>query len=261
VQLDININNEADMSDICYKKNFLKQVIAKIDFAQPLSDLTPESLLAAVDAIKKRFPISEQATGVHQGIQITHEQVQTSKSEFPEWNFHGLERDKSIKINQFFLQVLLTKYKTEEDFKADLIVPISQVISSHPSTLIARTGVRFINIFDFPIIDFNQVGEYFAESISGHLSAFLNPEFCTRSFLINEFLIDNIKLRMQSGFFNPDYPAVIKRHHFVIDIDACIDSPHQIKDVEGYLNEFHRKIQELFESHIKKKLRDEVLNG
>lgn len=63
------------MSTICYKKNFLKQVIAKVDFAQPLSDLTADSLIAAVDAIKKRFPISEQATAYQQGIHITDEQV------------------------------------------------------------------------------------------------------------------------------------------------------------------------------------------
>lgn len=249
------------MSEICYKKNYLKQVIAKVDFAQPLADLTTESLIAAVEAIKKRFPIAEQATAFQQGIEITGEQVKSSKSEFPEWNFHGLDRDKSVKINQHFLQILLTKYKSEVDFKDDLIAPISQVIGSRPTALISRTGVRFINIFDFAIDSFQKTREYFPESISGHISSLLNPEECIRSFLVNEFLIDNIKVRMQSGFFNPDYPAVIKRHHFVIDIDAYIDSPHQIKDVEGYFKEFHTKIQGLFELHITQKLRDEVLNG
>lgn len=249
------------MSEICYTKNFLKQVIAKIDFAQPLSDLNHESIVAVVAEIKKRYPISEQATAFQQGIEITDKEIKSSKTEFPEWNFHGVNREKTLKINQHFLQVLLTKYTSESDFKEDLLTPISQIIGSRPEVLIARTGVRFINIFDFEIDNFAKVKEYFSESISAHLAAVTNPEECVRSILVNEYLLDETKIRMQSGLFNPDYPAIIKRRHFVLDIDAYIDFPHQIRDVDKYFRDFHAKVQSMFESHITQKLRDEVLNG
>jgi len=72
------------MPAICYKKNFLKQVIAKVEFAQPLTDLSDDSLLLTVKEIKTRFPISEQKTGIRQGIEITEKEVTRSKSEFPE---------------------------------------------------------------------------------------------------------------------------------------------------------------------------------
>jgi uncharacterized protein (TIGR04255 family) len=249
------------MTEICYRKNFLKQVIAKVDFTQPLSDLNHESLIAIIAEIKKRFPISEQATGYHQGIEITTQEVKTSKTEFPEWNFHGINRDKSLKINQHFLQVLLTKYTSRSDFEEDLIKPISHIIGSRTDVLIARTGVRFVNVFDFEIDSFQRLKEYFSEAISGHIASIFKPSECVRSFLINEYFSGETKIRMQTGLFNPDYPAVIKRRHFIIDIDAYIDFPHQIRDVAIYFNDFHLKIQDMFESNITQKLRDEVLNG
>lgn len=249
------------MSNICYKKNYLKQVIAKIDFAQPLSDLNHDSIVAIVAEIKKRYPIAEQATAFQQGIEISDKEIKSSKTEFPEWNFHGVNREKTLKINQHFLQVLLTKYTSEADFRDDLLNPISQVIGSRPDVLIARTGVRFINIFDFEIDSFTKIKEYFTESISAHLANIVNPNECVRSMLVNECLIDETRIRMQSGLFNPDYPAIIKRRHFVLDIDAYIDFPHQIRDVDKYFRDFHIKVQSMFESHITQKLRDEVLNG
>ncbi len=249
------------MAKICYKNNFLKQVIVKMEFAQPLSDLTPDSIVSAVAEIKKRFPISEQATGIQQGIEISDVSITSTKSEFPEWNFHGSDRSKSVKINPHFLQILLTKYKSEDDFKDDLVAPIKHIIESRPNTLISRTGVRFVNVFDFDIDSFQKVTEYFTDSISGHIASISNQEACVRTFLINEYIDDEIKIRMQSGFFNPDYPAVIKRRHFVLDIDAYIDFPHTISDVTSYFVRFHKIIQSIFESHITQKLRDEVLNG
>ncbi len=149
------------MSGICYEKNFLKQVIARVDFAQPLTDLTDESLLAAVKEIKGRFPIAEQKTAFKQDVQISEQQVTHSKIEFPEWNFHGADRDKSLTLSQHYLQIVLTKYHSETDFQQDLITPISHIIGTRPSTLISRTGVRFINVFDFDQLSFCFIGFLF----------------------------------------------------------------------------------------------------
>ncbi|OIR17274.1 hypothetical protein GALL_22950 [mine drainage metagenome] len=249
------------MSGICYKKNFLKQVIARVEFAQPLSDLSDSSLLDAVKEIKSRFPIAEQKTAFKQDVQISDQNVTHSKSEFTEWNFHGADRDKSLTLSQHYLQILLTKYHSEDNFQQDLITPISHIIGTRPSTVISRTGIRFINVFDFDGINFNSVAAYFSDYIAAPLEKNKDSMKCTRSFLINEYMEDDIKYRVQTGFFNPDYPAVIKKHHFAIDIDAYIDFPHSISDVGQYFGKFHRIIQTSFESMITDKLRDEVLNA
>jgi uncharacterized protein (TIGR04255 family) len=249
------------MAGECYKKNFIKKVIAKIDFAEPVSLFTPESIAEAVAEIKTRFPISEQATAFHRDIHISKDEVKSSKLEFPQWIFHGEERTKRLSVNQLTIEVLLTKYSSEDDFKNDLIIPISQLLKISHDITIKRTGIRFVNVFDFLIDDFPTASKYFSKSITNHLSVMDEIDKCSRSFLINEFLFEDIRLRVQTGFFNPDYPAIIKRNHFVIDLDAYIDIPHLINDSESYFKILHDKIEEKFEQLITEKLRKEILDG
>lgn len=249
------------MSGKCYKNNFIKKVIAKIDFTNPIDLFTPESISEAVTEIKKRFPISEQKTASLNDIKITDSGVETSKKEFPEWIFHGTDRTKVLKVNQNFIEVLLTKYDSENDFMNDLILPISHLLKINPETTIQRTGIRFVNVFDFPISDFKKAQDYFSSSITGQYSDMTEIENCSRSFMINEFIYDEVKLRAQSGFFNPDYPAPIKRNHFVLDFDAYIDFPHLINNTEPYFKKLHGTIEKKFEELITEKLREDILNG
>lgn len=116
-------------------------------------------------------------------------------------------------------------------------------------------------MFDFKIDNFNNASSYFTKGITAHYSHMENIDKCSRAFMINEFVYDDIKLRVQSGFFNPDYPAIIKRNHFVIDLDAYIDIPHTIGDTENYFSRLHDVIEENFELLITDKLREEILNG
>jgi uncharacterized protein (TIGR04255 family) len=88
----------------------------------------------------------------------------------------------------------------------------------------------------------------------------ISSESCSRNFLVSEYLYDEIKLRMQTGIYNPDYPAKIKKLDFIIDLDAFIDTPHVVHNVESFFDDIHEKIQEKFEECITDKLRG-VLNG
>lgn len=246
----------------CYKKNFVKQVVAQLDFMAPVDVFSRSDFVAGLDEIKKRFPIAEQSQGSRQSIEFGQEGVRSrDSSEFPVWKFNGINRQKTLTLNRHLVQVVLNTYGTEGDLEEDLIVPVSQVLRAHPNILIQRTGVRFVNVFDFPELNFENAADYFSNAIAGHLR-FVSPrENISRAFLITEFVYDDLKLRLQSGFFNPDYPAAIQRNHFVVDLDAFVDFPHTIESTETHFRKVHHKIEEHFESSITDKLRNEVLNG
>ncbi len=250
------------MEGRCYSKNFIKKVIAKIDFNASVDIFTPDTLADAVSEIKKRFPISEQKTGIQNEITFSNVGVEQSlKKEFPEWIFHGKDRTKVLKVNHQSIEVVLNKYDTENDFIKDVITPISKLLSINPNIVVQRTGIRFINIFDFKIDNFKKSSIYFTPSISANYTKMADVENCNRAIMINEFIKEDIKLRVQSGYFNPDYPAIIKRNHFLLDFDAYIDSPHLINNIEVLLKKLHDIIEFKFEELITDKLRDKVLNG
>lgn len=249
------------MEGNCYKKNFVNKVVARIEFATPTQLFTSESLSEVVTEIKKRFPISEQARGSQHEIKISNAGIEPKITEFPEWIFNSFDRTKILKVNQNFIEVVLSKYDSEVDFKADLILPISHLLKINPNITIKRTGIRFINIFDFPMNTFQDSQKYFSNSITGQFTGMEEINFCSRAFMINEFVKDDLKLRVQSGFFNPDYPAIIKRNQFVIDIDAYMDFPHLINNTEQYFIKLHDAIEMKFESLITENMRKDILNG
>jgi uncharacterized protein (TIGR04255 family) len=244
-----------------YKNNFIKKVIAKIEFAEPIDFFTPETISEVVKEIKDIFNVSEQSTALTGEIQISREEIKTFKEKINEWVFRDSDRTRILKFNKLFIEILLTKYNSENDYKNYIISPIEQLLENHSNVTIQRTGVRFINIFDFEIKSFTDPTTYFTESITKHLSIMANSGKCCRSMMINEYIFDDIQVRVNSGLFNPDYPAIIKRNQFVIDIDAFINVPHLINDCEQHFKNLHNQIEQQFELLINDKLRDEVLNG
>jgi uncharacterized protein (TIGR04255 family) len=244
------------MSDICYSKNFLKEVVSKVDFAQPISEILKDGLpQSIIDRIKERFPLAESSKGQIQNVEFSATGAKTTSSEFAQWVFHGIDRSKTIVINPHFITVSLKKYNSLEDFQEDLIGPISKIVALRNNIQIQRTGVRFVNVFE-NITEYDDIERYFTPMISCLYRNIYRINDCTRNVTVTEYLNDDMKIRLQSGIFNPDYPAKILRKHFVIDIDAYVDYPHVISNVQEYFTKFHSAIQELFEYCITAEMRE-----
>jgi uncharacterized protein (TIGR04255 family) len=57
---------------------------------------------------------------------------------------------------------------------------------------------------------------------------------------------------------NPDYPAIIKRPVFVLDLDAYVQMAHDLAESLQYMEEAHTRIQDLFERSITQQLRERM---
>ncbi len=245
------------MSEICYKKNYIKEVIARLDFLNNQSDFEKGLPIEFLEKIKSRFPIAETSSGVVNNIQVSDTEVVKSQEKYTEWIFHGINREKSIKVSPKYIVVSLNKYYNNDDFLNDFTAPINLLLKE-PSIQIQRTGIRFINVFDDFINEYSDISNYFAPMISASFNSLYKSESCSRNLLITEYLLNDIKMRMQSGIFNQNYPSIVTKKDFIIDIDAFIDFPHIISDVSGFLNTIHTHIQDLFESCITDKLRSKL---
>lgn len=249
----------ADFSSICYKNNYLIEVVARMDFLEEAKCLSGKVLPGEIhEAIKKRYDIYEPSTGRIQGVQITDKGVSTQHEEFQQWTFHGAEREKTINISKNDVNVSLKKYNNYNDLKNDVIEPISSIQSLERDAHISRTGLRYINIFDGLISSTEEIRTFFSPMLSGQFSELYEKENCSRSFLITEYIYGEIKIRMQTGIYNPDYPARMKKLDFIIDIDAYVDTPHVFSDVNAIFDELHKKIQMHFESSITETMREHL---
>ena len=248
-----------NLNDICYKKNYLVDVIARIDFLDEAKCLSAKILPASVQsAIQSRYEIYEPTTARIQKVAFTNDVVSTQDEEFQQWTYHGSEREKTINLSKMNVDISLKRYENYNQFRLDVLDPITSIQDSEADSYVARTGLRFINIFSGLLSSTSEIKDYFSPMLSGQFDSLFEQEKCSRSILITEYLHGEIKLRMQTGIYNPDYPAKIKKLDFIVDIDAFIDTPHSFNDVGKLVDNLHQSIQMHFEASITPKMREKL---
>lgn len=247
--------------DVCYKKPFLSEVVARIDFVGPVAAFEKNIPAKVLKKIVSHFPIAEPTESIAQHIELGLDgAVKQKEVRGKQWNFFGKEREKQLTIESGAVFVRYTKYSRFEDLKEEFQEAVNAIDENTSGIIAQRFGLRYINQFDFDDLKLSNVNKYFNESLLGALPFSGYARNLTRNFHIIELKFDDIDVRFQFGFPNTDYPAVIKRPIFVIDIDAYAVTAHPISESLQYIEAAHGHIQTLFEESITAELKSKM-NG
>lgn len=247
---------------ICYSQTYLKQVIARVDFFAPVVELenSPSQKLTAL--ISNDFPINEPidivSTSVQfaQGAQPQHQEVKHKL-----WNFFGKNREKQLTLNSSSAFVIYNKYTKYEDLRAVFASVLSSLGSEYKDVMVGRFGLRYVNAIEgLKLKTPTSWGKYINKKLLGTISFFAGEreKNLTRLFHAADMKYDEMNIKFQFGMPNPDFPAIMKRPMFVIDIDAYVDTAHKLSDVAAYMDIAHERVQSLFEDSITDELRGKM---
>lgn len=253
------MSKENGIFDRNYKKNFLTNVIARVDIASPQDTLKNKLPKELNNIAVMHFPISEPKSAFSQEFKITQSEFSTQKQDFIEWNFFGGKRDKRLTINQQYYFVEYKKYNNFETVKKEFVEFSEEFFNHFSEAQPSRIGLRYINEIDNhaenPLLWDKEINKkllcLFKLNYSGSSPIRIFHNF--------EIKYSNFNLRFQFGIYNPDYPAIIHRRHFILDYDAYYQGMFDPSEISEFLVDFHSKIQDLFEDSITDKLR-EVMN-
>lgn len=243
-----------------YKKTFLDQVIARVDFASdlPVKESLPDSLAREV---VKRFPISEPKKAylgeVHldKGGDISAQKIDART----EWNFHGKEREKSLCITSSWMWVTYKKYQSFTMLRDDFLGVLSEFFKVYgEAVVIKRLGLRYINRFNLSEGDPTDWGGFFEPNMLPIPKIVKDRKTLSRSFHTVEMNYGDERLKVQYGMHNPDFPATIRSREFVLDLDAFFEGIQDETEVKTNLEKFHNHIKEVFEESITNNLRQEM---
>jgi uncharacterized protein (TIGR04255 family) len=246
-----------NLNDICYQKNYLSEVIIRLDFSVPILEISKKLNIELNNKIMRLFPISEPHQALEQELQISPATVKQNKKEFIEWVFYDKERSNSIKIIPTSIILLVKRYTTFESLLSDFLCITEEFNRIYPFSG-RRLGLRYINDIEL------------REKAPFVWSDYLNPkmlclfnfvdqnQYTSRIFHNIEFTFDSMRLRYQFGMHNPDYPSPIRKKEFILDLDAFNESLIEFNDISNSLQMFHGKIQEMFELSITDKLRERM---
>jgi uncharacterized protein (TIGR04255 family) len=254
------ITADTDLSTICYKKNFLKEVIARIDLVSPVEAIGKELPKTIAKAALKIFPIDEPKPAFTQEFLFSAQEMLTRKKEFTEWNFYGTSREKRLAITAQALFVTYLKYEKYEKFREEFCAIVDTFFATNKEAQPSRLGLRYIDELKLPgenPLDWN---EYISPELLTMFGYKIEGAEASRIFHNLEFAFPNFHLRFQFGMHNPDHPAPIRQRVFVLDFDAYYKGLIEPGDISNALDAYHTQIQRLFERSITDKTR-EVLNA
>jgi uncharacterized protein (TIGR04255 family) len=236
--------------DVCYKKTFLKEVIFRIDFPSPIQGMEKSLPGKLSKAALKAFPIFEPQKTHSQEFQFSGPNIQTRTTEAMQWVFHGNEREKTLTINPKAIIMTVRKYLSFETMEKDVRATIETLFSEYPDLNASRVGLRFVNLLETGDSDPLSWCKYVNEKMLGIFDFPEDRNVLTRVFHILEFNYEGQALKYQFGIANPDYPAIIKRRQFVLDLDSYSHGGFDVSGVITVFHTAHERIQDLFEKSI-----------
>lgn len=250
---------ESTLDSICYKRNFLTEVVARVDLVSPLPSLANELPREISRTALANFPIDEPKPAFTQELLVSGKELATRKQEFTEWNFYGRNREKRLTIVPQAFFVVYKDYKNYENLRSEFLTIVESFFSHFEQAQLSRLGLRYINQLDVPGLSPLDWQDYVSKDLLSLFSYTIEEATPSRIFHSFEVVFDDFNLRFQFGVHNPDYPAPVRRRAFILDYDAYFKGLLEPKDIPECLNKYHDAIQKLFERNITDKLR-EVMN-
>ena len=246
------------MERIVYEKNFLKNVIFRVDFL--LDEKEFENLMnkATLDEIKRRFEILEPLQTIKNTnfmVDVNTNTINANQNESKKYIFRKKQGNAALIIDSQSIVIDYTKYLNAEMLLED--IKLLNFIFAKIS--ISRIGLRYINYIEptgFGEIDWdkyihNSIRESQKIDFGGSLLQSIN---------VTDITYDDYIIKFQSGIHNQNFPADRVKDAYVLDFDAFSNEIKPTEDIEKMIEKWNIQIGKLFEKFITPDFR-EILNG
>lgn len=241
---------------ICYKKNYIKEVICRFDFATPISIFNQTMPKNIFDVLKIDFPIAEPqdvvATNYFSNslnIPFANQMISSKK-----WCFFSRNRKNRCTITTDTIVFSIEHYNRFEEARNSFIDIIAAILNTNLNIQGKRFGLRYRNNIPLDKHE-NWIDSKFYTALSAHKNEETTRLLTTFEYALKE---NDLKVRLSYGYDNPDYPAIIKKDDFIIDIDAYNQGLIYKEDLSIFIDNMHFEVQKCFEDMITDEFRTEL---
>ena len=247
------------MSTNLYKKNYLKNVIFRLDFVITGKNLDNIMDKSTIDIIKNNFKHFEPVKPVkNTNIQfdVATQQTQIHNEEITSFVFHKLDGSATLTITPNCLIIDYRQYSEVKTLKDD----VKMLDCIIPKISINRTGLRYVNY-----IDKKEFGEIdWSKYIKDELLCSKDINTDERSKLLQTITVADYKypncfLKFQYGIHNQNFPGDCVKDAYILDFDASSNEINSEKEMIDTIQSWNDIIRTFFEDVIKDELKG-VLN-
>lgn len=236
-----------------YKKNFLKNVICKVDFTeQPKYDQA--KLKDFQKLIKKEFPILQEAKGLVIEA-ASSERIDSKAGEFIKWIFFNKTKTRIVSFESNYILLEFKEYDNFEEFFQIFELIIDSWFNVFPSIISIRLGLRYMNQIELsnkePLEWKGLINKLLLESFK----FVKDKENLARHMNLIEINKGDYLLKFRYGIANSVYPSPIIKKEFILDYDCFTSESLDKSEILIKVKEFNGIITDLFEQSIEAGLR------
>lgn len=247
-----------------YKKNFLSNVIFRIDYP-PILELEKESPVSFQKMIQDVFPILEPLN--RSGFIVEKKPDMSPKIESLNktiWKFLSKDKTKIVELDTNYLAISFVdrSYTEYKDFKECIKEITDNFYKTYSNIVIQKFGLRYINQIKIEEEKIFEWDKYINSNLINNLNFFKEKDSLTRSLGSFTLKINDFNMNFNYGIFNSAFPGKIVDKEFLLDYDChTLEQIEQIdqKEIIENLDFCNEKISEIFENSIKEDFR-EMLN-
>lgn len=246
------------MNRVLYNRNFLKNVIFRIDFMS--DEKLYEQMIQKnnIDELRKRFEILEP----FQTIKNTDFMIDVDKNTLEQRNKETVkcvlrkkDQTATLTIEHNAIVINYIKYANADVLKEDIKILDTML----KKVSVTRIGLRYINYLQnnmFGDIDWDL---YINSNILNNHKIDYKGSLL-QSITVTDIKYDDYIIRFQHGIHNQNYPADRVKDAFVLDFDAFTKDISSDYNLEDIVKKWNDQIDYLFELSITDNFR-EVLNS
>lgn len=244
-----------------YKKNYLKQVIYRLDF--------PSIDLGSFEDFKQNAPQAEYVYSIDSQkmgsftFNFSEDEVSKTQDEVTIWRAETKQNDMRFEATNQYCLLEYAQYVNSAKLKEDSNNFISAFLTMHGIEEISRVGLRYVNQISVPSIKkFTDWKKYIAsELLSGslHVKEKLGaPLRYLNQIEINSNASSVVSTSFKYGVWNDKYPSPITAAEYILDIDCFTRTPAQSTDLNITYDSLNKAAEEVFETSIQEPLRKEM---
>lgn len=246
------------MPSITYKKNYLTQVIFKVNFPL-IAELTKDVPPDFKEKVSVNFPILEPVKMSNIKVDATPGEVKTEREEMTIWRFKDKEERVFIELNCDYLAIVIKNYINYSEFEKIISDITTIFFDIYKDLVINRLGLRYINQIKLEEKTLYDWTGYLDSSLIANLGFVEKQDSIRRAMSFLEIAIDEeTKLRLQYGVFNSTYPGKLLNKEFVLDYDCSTEVQFDKKNLNEKSKKFNDIITEYFEKSIEDNFRSNL---
>ncbi len=245
-----------------YQNNFLKNVMARIDFNKNLYQISSELPSSIKAKLKDTFPHVQRKSAIAEQIEMKcgSDPVRRHVKE-NHWFFQGKNGDRALCIAPSFMWLDFKKYTDYADLRETFLTLADTLLTAFPEVGdlgVNRFGLRFFNNIELTESNLTDWTAYLNPDLISIFSMIDDKSAIARAFNNLELNYGDLKLTFLYGMYNFEYPEPIRQKSFTLDFDGYIAREQNKDEIAGSLDALHEKISSYFEKSITDKFREMI---